>query len=275
MQKHISLASLAVVAMAACVSTSAMAQDGQRQVYQASTSAPTQTGLYLGVSVGQQPTKLETALETDSGLKYSVLGGFRFNRNLRLEGRISNTQPRSRSRTPSPARSMALMSALWAWWIWLTASPCTARSVWLQRNEVEQHACCRRGYIAPSTNPLLGTGLHFRHQQSGVSCAWRLTASCGDNKIVSWPPKPCRWRATVFVLIEPVHQARIGNDAGFYWARTYFATRFCTSLVIQTMAQGRDILVNPLCACAKYHQEVGALAANAMARKDKTSHDGP
>ena len=51
MQKHLSLTSLAAVALAASVSTSALAQEGQRQVYQPSASAPTQTGLYLGVSV--------------------------------------------------------------------------------------------------------------------------------------------------------------------------------------------------------------------------------
>lgn len=185
MQKHISLASLAVVAMAACVSTSAMAQDGQRQVYQASSSAPTQTGLYLGVSVGQQSTKLETALETDSGLKYSVLGGFRFNRNLRLEGSISNTAKVKISDTITSKINGFDVGALGS--VDLADGVALYGKIGVAHNQMKWSNTPPGATSASqsSTNLLLGTGFIFDISKVGELRLAFDRVSVGDNKVVS------------------------------------------------------------------------------------------
>lgn len=185
MQKHLSLTSLAAVALAACVSTSALAQEGQRQVYQPSASAPTQTGLYLGVSVGQQSTKLETALETDSGLKYSVLGGFRFNRNLRLEGSISNTAKVKISDTVTSKISGFDVGALGS--VDLADGVALYGKIGVAHNEMKWSNTPPSATSASqkSTNLLLGTGFIFDISKVGELRLSFDHVSVGDNKVVS------------------------------------------------------------------------------------------
>lgn len=185
MQKHLSLTSLAAVALAASASTSAFAQEGQRQVYQPSASAPTQTGLYLGVSVGQQSTKLETALETDSGLKYSVLGGFRFNRNLRLEGSISNTAKVKISDTVTSKISGFDVGALGS--VDLADGVALYGKIGVAHNEMKWNTAPASGVATSqsSTNLLLGTGFIFDISKVGELRLSFDRVSVGDNKVVS------------------------------------------------------------------------------------------
>lgn len=185
MQKHLSLTSLAAVALAASVSTSALAQEGQRQVYQPSASAPTQTGLYLGVSVGQQSTKLETALETDSGLKYSVLGGFRFNRNLRLEGSISNTAKVKIDDNTTSKISGFDVGALGS--VDLADGVALYGKIGVAHNEMKWNTAPASGVATSqkSTNLLLGTGFIFDISKVGELRLSFDHVSVGDNKVVS------------------------------------------------------------------------------------------
>lgn len=185
MQKHLSLTSLAAVALAASVSTSALAQEGQRQVYQPSASAPTQTGLYLGVSVGQQSTKLETALETDSGLKYSVLGGFRFNRNLRLEGSVSNTAKVKIDDNTSSKISGFDVGVLGS--ADLADGVAVYGKIGVAHNEMKWNTAPAVGVATSqsSTNLLLGTGFIFDISKVGELRLSFEHVSVGDNKVVS------------------------------------------------------------------------------------------
>lgn len=185
MQKHLSLTSLAAVALAASVSTSALAQEGQRQVYQPSASAPTQTGLYLGVSVGQQSTKLETALETDSGLKYSVLGGFRFNRNLRLEGSISNTAKVKIDENTTSKISGFDVGALGS--VDLADGVALYGKIGVAHNEMKWNNMppSATSTSQSSTNLLLGTGFIFDISKVGELRLSFDRVSVGDNKVVS------------------------------------------------------------------------------------------
>ncbi len=186
MQKHISLTNLAAVALAACVSTSALAQEsGQRQVYQSSASAPTQTGLYLGVSVGQQTTKLQTALETDSGLKYSVLGGFRFNRNLRLEGSVSNTAKVKIDDNTSSKISGFDVGVLGS--ADLADGVAVYGKIGVAHNEMKWNTAPALGVATSqsSTNLLLGTGFIFDISKVGELRLSFEHVSVGDNKVVS------------------------------------------------------------------------------------------
>jgi len=186
MQKHISLTNLAAVALAACVSTSTLAQEsGQRQVYQSSASAPTQTGLYLGVSVGQQTTKLQTALETDSGLKYSVLGGFRFNRNLRLEGSVSNTAKVKIDDNTSSKISGFDVGVLGS--ADLADGVAVYGKIGVAHNEMKWNTAPALGVATSqsSTNLLLGTGFIFDISKVGELRLSFEHVSVGDNKVVS------------------------------------------------------------------------------------------
>lgn len=186
MQKHISLTNLAAVVLAACVSTSALAQEsGQRQVYQSSASAPTQSGLYLGVSVGQQTTKLQTALETDSGLKYSVLGGFRFNRNLRLEGSVSNTAKVKIDDNTSSKISGFDVGVLGS--ADLADGVAVYGKIGVAHNEMKWNTAPALGVATSqsSTNLLLGTGFIFDISKVGELRLSFEHVSVGDNKVVS------------------------------------------------------------------------------------------
>lgn len=186
MQKHLSLTKLAALALAAGVSTSALAQEsGQRQVYQSSASTPTQTGLYLGVSVGQQTTKLQTALETDSGLKYSVLGGFRFNRNLRLEGSVSNTAKVKIDDNTSSKISGFDVGVLGS--ADLANGVAVYGKIGVAHNEMKWNTAPAVGVATSqsSTNLLLGTGFIFDISKVGELRLSFEHVSVGDNKVVS------------------------------------------------------------------------------------------